>query len=486
MGIFRHRSVHRGSSNGYVQRPVQSRQASAVPQARPPAAQVQDNATPAKTADRVSPAQPPEAPPKPGGNSLLGGLTQNFGGSMVKQLQQAVQGSTVGELMKAQQGVNLTPEERAQVQQAAGVMQRLAGADGLWNRADLPNNVRQLESSGDLNRAVNQEIGRRWGQELNQRGLLGRALVNGHMRRNYDKYEAQGMQQARGMAKGQLGEGQDKAGVSKTAGHDDKKTTPEGFKKANEPISRAEMEKFQKTMDMLQEKSRAEGMPEVKFPNGVPAQFLKDLAEGKSPQKALQEAGAILQLKNGKTFDLGKLHQATQEQKASDKSSDKTPEKTSETTPQKTSEKTPEKTPAVSETNQAKELDKHVSSVGQTLESSARESAQASTQAAGTAAEPNKDASGAAVEANKNTEGSAAGAGGSAEAGAGASEASADGSAEAGADGAAEAGVDGSAEAGADGAAEAGVDDAAAEVSESADAEVAADAGPPPEPPAGE
>lgn len=389
MGIFRNRSVHRGYSNGYVQRPVASRPA--PPQTTPPPAQAQ-NAVPPQSPDKVS-AQPSEAPSQSGGSSLFGGLTQNFGGSMVKQLQQAVQGSTVGELMKAQQGVQLSPEERAQVQQAAGVMQRLAGADGLWNRADLPNNVNQLEKSGDLNRAVNQEIGRRWGQELNQRGMLGRALVNGHMHRNYGKYEAQGMQQARGMARGQLGEGQDKAGVNKTAGHDDKKTTPEGFKKANEPISRAEMEKFQKTMDMLQEKSRAQGMPEVKFPNGVPAQFLKDLADGKSPQKALQEAGAVLQLKNGKTFDLSKLPQAAQEQKGTEKPSEKTPETTpekasekalgkpSEGTSAKPSEKTSEaaslKTSEVSPDKSLDKLEAQVAQVGQAFEHTSQESTQA-------------------------------------------------------------------------------------------------------------
>lgn len=239
----------------------------------------------------------PAAPPQSGGGvqGLINGIGSWAGGG------------SMGELLKASRGVQLTPEERAQVQQAAGVMQRLAGADGMWNRGDLRNNVNQLERSGDLNRAVNSEINRRWGQELNQRGRLGRALVNGHMRRNYGNYQAQGMNQARGMANQQLARGMDGAGIKGNAGHQADKTTPEGLKKSGEAISRGEIEQMQKTMDMLKEKSAAQGLPEVQFPNGVPAQFLKDIAEGKSPQQALKDAGAVLKLKNGQSVDLSKM-----------------------------------------------------------------------------------------------------------------------------------------------------------------------------------
>lgn len=296
MGIFRNRPMVRHQQQPQVYRP----QAVQTP---PPAVPV----TPPPPPVAAAPVIPEKSAP-PASNSLLQGLGNNFGG-MFKQLQQATEGNGLGELLKARQGVQLSPEERAQVQQAAGVMQRLAGADGMWNRGDLNNNVRQLESSGDLRKAVNQEIGKRWGQELSQRGMLGKALVNGHMRRNMDNYQQKGMQQARGMAKDQMNQGMDKAAVRGGAGHDDKKTTAEGLKKSGEPISRAEMEKFQKTMDMLQEKSKAQGLPEVKFPNGVPAQFLKDVADGKSPQKALQDAGAVLQLKSGQTVDLSKFNQ---------------------------------------------------------------------------------------------------------------------------------------------------------------------------------
>ena len=39
----------------------------------------------------------------------------------------------------------------------------------------------------------------------------------------------------------------------------------------------------------------------------MPAQFLKDVAEGKSPQQALKDAGAVLKLKNGQTIEMSKL-----------------------------------------------------------------------------------------------------------------------------------------------------------------------------------
>ncbi len=273
-----------------------------------PPVQYQRQVTPASQ-PAVRPAVPPAAapidratvtPPQPaGGSQGAQGLINGFGSW--------AGGSNLGELLKASKGVQLSPEERAQVQQAAGVMQRLAGADGLWNRGDLQNNVNQLERSGDLGRAVSSEINRRWGQELSQRGVVGRALVNGHMRRNYDNYQSQGMNQARGMAQQQLNKGMDGAGIKGGAGHQADKTTPEGLKKSGESISRAEMEQMQKTMDMLKEKSAQQGLPEVSFPNGVPAQFLKDVAEGKSPQQALKDAGAVLKLKNGQTIEMSKL-----------------------------------------------------------------------------------------------------------------------------------------------------------------------------------
>ncbi|MBS2035245.1 hypothetical protein JST97_09660 [bacterium] len=268
------------------QRQVTSPSQPVVRPATPPAATPGDRAT--------------VAPSEPGGASQgVQGLINGFGSW--------AGGSNLGELLKASKGVQLTPEERAQVQQAAGVMQRLAGADGLWNRGDLQNNVSQLERSGDLGRAVSSEISRRWGQELSQRGIIGRALVNGHMRNNYDKYQSQGMNQARGMARQELSKGLDGAGTKDSAGHQADKTTPEGLKKSGEPISRAEMEQMQKTMDMLKQKSAQQGLPEVSFPNGVPAQFLKDVAEGKSPQQALKDAGALLKLKNGQTLEMNKL-----------------------------------------------------------------------------------------------------------------------------------------------------------------------------------
>ena len=299
MGIFRNRA----SSRRQVYYP--QAQAQARPSAPPVTPVARPTATPAPV-DKVAPPAAQEAQSTPAPTNLLQGFSNLFGSNPLKKVQDAVQ--TGGDLLKANRGVQLTPEERAQVQQASGVMNRLAGADGMWNRGDLTNNVKQLERSGDLTKAVHQEIGKRWGQELSHRGLLGRALVNGHMNRNYGKYEQQGMNQARGMAKDQLSQGQNQAGVKDSAGHDATKTTEEGLKKSGEPISRAEMEKFQKTMDMLQEKSKAQGLPEVSFPNGVPAKFLKDIAEGKNPQQALKDAGAVLKMKNGQTIDLGKLN----------------------------------------------------------------------------------------------------------------------------------------------------------------------------------
>lgn len=295
MGIFRNGPMSRRHQAAAYHPPAQSRPA--PPPAKP--------AAPPAPVDKVVAPTPAASPNKQSTGSadvLTGALGKLFkaGGDMVQSGQ---------DLLKASKGVQLTPEERAQVQQAAGVMERLAGADGMWNRGDLANNVKQLERSGDLGKAVNQEIGRRWGQELSQRGLIGRALVNGHMNRNYGKYQQQGMNQARGMANQQLSQGMGGAGVKADAGHKADKTTPEGLKKSGEAISRADMEKFQKTMDMLQEKSKAQGLPQVSFPNGVPAQFLKDIGAGKNPQEALKEAGAVLKLKNGQSFDLGKMPQ---------------------------------------------------------------------------------------------------------------------------------------------------------------------------------
>lgn len=314
MRIFR-RQAQRGTSSSHLQRSTPSLPSRpvATPPSPPPVA--------------ATPPPPPQetAPPKvENSGNLFQGLASNFSrlGQQFKEASQLPPGVGLQEALRASQGVKLSDEERAQIAQASGVLDRLAGADGMWNQGDLKNNVRQLEASGDLNKAVNQEIGKRWGQELGKRGPLGKALVNGHMRRNYGNYQQQGMGQARQMAEGQLKQGIQQAGTRPNAGHSAEKASelgPEAAKNAGKPISRGEMEQFQKAMEMLQSKSKEQGLPQVSFPNGVPASFLQAIKDGKSPQDALKEAGAVVTWGNGQKTDYGKKPEepkATPETKA--------------------------------------------------------------------------------------------------------------------------------------------------------------------------
>lgn len=197
--------------------------------------------------------------------------------------------------MTGQNKVKLTDAEREQVMKASGVLDRLAGKDGMWNNGDLQNNVRQLEKSGDLSRAVNEEIGRRVAERKSGKGPLGRGLINMHMNRNYGNYHAQGMQQARGMAHDQLQAGLDSGGVKRSAGHDAARAEKAGEKTdglAGKPISRGEMEQFSKAMEMLKARSKAQGLPEVKFTNGIPAEFLRAIGQNRSASWAVLDSGA--------------------------------------------------------------------------------------------------------------------------------------------------------------------------------------------------
>jgi len=306
MRIFRR---HPQRAHYPQQRQVQTQRPVATPPT-PPAASAAAATTPPSATPQTA-----AAPAETKEDQATPGFLDNLRSSFSKLSQQANEvanlppGVSLAEAMKANKGVQLSDEERAQLTQASGVLDRLAGADGMWNRGDLRNNVQQLERSGDLNRAVNEEIGKRWGQERSKRGPLGKALVNAHMNRNYGKYQQQGMGQARQMAQQQLTQGINQAGAKPNAGHDADKAArlgPDAALNAGKPIERKEMEQFQKTMEMLQAKSKEQGLPQVSFPNGVPAGFLQAMKDGKSPQEALKEAGAVITWSNGEKTDYGK------------------------------------------------------------------------------------------------------------------------------------------------------------------------------------
>jgi hypothetical protein len=176
------------------------------------------------------------------------------------------------------------------------------------------------------------------------------------MNRNYGKYQQQGMGQARQMAQQQLTQGINQAGARPNAGHDADKAAklgPEAALNAGKPIQRKEMEQFQKTMEMLQAKSKEQGLPQVSFPNGVPASFLQAMKDGKSPQEALKEAGAVITWSNGEKTDYGKSAESKESKESQEPKAEATPPETPTTPPVESTSESQESSLQGSESEEA-------------------------------------------------------------------------------------------------------------------------------------
>jgi hypothetical protein len=147
---------------------------------------------------------------------------------------------------------DLNDKERAQVAKSSGTLQKLAGDDGKWNSDDLADNVQSIKGSFKGGLAGVAE--RAAGPGIAERGLR------------------EGFKEMSGNEVPPLTDAQ-KSGAE---GRWNSKSPEE---KKSSTISRKEMEYFQSTMDMIKAKSKEKGLPESKFENGMPANFLSQIAE---------------------------------------------------------------------------------------------------------------------------------------------------------------------------------------------------------------
>ncbi|MBI3893415.1 MAG: hypothetical protein HY303_18000 [Candidatus Wallbacteria bacterium] len=113
--------------------------------------------------------------------------------------------------------VTLTDDQRGRLEGMRPALTGLAGADGMFNRGDLPDILSSMEPQ--LADRVREEISRRAEAKIDE-GLLPflrRPLVNMNVRNNYCNYFNGGMDQARGMLTNGLEEFFTGVGVEGTA-----------------------------------------------------------------------------------------------------------------------------------------------------------------------------------------------------------------------------------------------------------------------------
>ncbi|MBI3928801.1 MAG: hypothetical protein HY319_24890 [Armatimonadetes bacterium] len=172
--------------------------------------------------------------------------------------------------------VPLTDTERGHVRQAMETLKKLAGEDGVWRPDDRGNNLDQLYS--ELYRGAHEGIQ----AEINRRApVLGNIRFINRNQHAKNHNEAMGI--ARSVAVGSLNDGQRQLGMPVPDG-------PVYYRgHTNQPsLSRAELENFGSTMEMIGQKIDDMGLPGGAFEKGLPVGFLKSIHDG-APILALSQ-----------------------------------------------------------------------------------------------------------------------------------------------------------------------------------------------------